>query len=211
MSLLSHATGGAGPTLQALQRRAAQPATLGEDMEVPFMRVERARVQLGIDAIAPPSPMTWTPAPPSIAGPRLLHVYALGWWVCARLYSTRIMSWGRQHEVRAGGRGPRRLPRTGVTMAATPMAGLLVLPGAPTVERAGPLLPAELMNATPRSRTTSLSTSTKRPWSVWNVGSPKLMLRMSHPARTPWASARIMPWLVSMPSRRVSPILRETI
>lgn len=96
-------------------------------------------------------------------------------------------------------------------MAATPMAGLLVLPGAPTVESAGPLLPAELMKETPRSRTTSFSTSTKRPWSVWKVGSPKLMLRMSQLARTPWASARIMPWLVSMPSRRVSPILRDTI
>ncbi|OTF81390.1 hypothetical protein BLA29_015032, partial [Euroglyphus maynei] len=56
--------------LTADNSRETQPQTLGDAIDVPFIRALFLSVQFGTDVIAPPGPQTETPREPLQAGPR---------------------------------------------------------------------------------------------------------------------------------------------
>mmetsp|Transcript_61850 Transcript_61850/g.184236 ORF Transcript_61850/g.184236 Transcript_61850/m.184236 type:complete len:223 (-) Transcript_61850:765-1433(-) len=170
--------------------RARQPQAFGAAMEVPFMSLAPASVQFGIDVMAEPGAQTVTPRLPSCVGPRLVHVYGV-----AGTFSS-IEYWASM----AGG----------LTCAPIVMKMSEPLPGAPMVERAGPLLPAEVTKMMPCWATVLFANSMIRPVAAGLEPSPKERLMRSTLALTQCAKARARPVPVSMPSSLVSPIFRET-
>ena len=103
------------------------PQALGELMLVPFINCFALRVHSGTGAIAPPGALMSTPRSPSKVGPRELQVY------CRPPQASGSMTLCDSAAM------------SGDTQAPMPMIGLELPPGAPTVERPGPLLPAEEM------------------------------------------------------------------
>lgn len=107
------------------------------------------------------------------------------------------------------GPGPRLSPEwpalasDGDTYAPTEMIAEEVPPGAPTVDRAGPALPAEETKMTPCLWTMSSARSMKRPLLGSAVASPYDMLMMSTPCWRHAARARERPTMVSIDLRRV--------
>mmetsp|Transcript_12181 Transcript_12181/g.35989 ORF Transcript_12181/g.35989 Transcript_12181/m.35989 type:complete len:265 (-) Transcript_12181:455-1249(-) len=85
------------------------------------------------------------------------------------------------------------------------------VPGAPPVERAGPLLPAEVTKRRPCLWTARLAAAVKRPMSSTFAYSPNERLMMCTPRSMAAPSARTSAVPVSIPSSRVSPILKPTI
>ena len=105
------------------------PQALGEDIEVPFIIMLPCSVQLDTGAIAPPGALKSTPRLPSNVGPRDDQVYWMAGMVSRSEYCASIM--------------------VGETYAPMPKIAEVVPPGEPTVERAGPLLPALATKMTP--------------------------------------------------------------
>mmetsp|Transcript_12972 Transcript_12972/g.36483 ORF Transcript_12972/g.36483 Transcript_12972/m.36483 type:complete len:273 (-) Transcript_12972:619-1437(-) len=160
--------------LRPLSSKAMQPQALGEAMLVPFISCRRCSVQLGTGATAPPGALSTTPRSPSRVGPREDQVY------CCPSLSTSL----RECPAAA---------RSGETYAPTEMMAEVVPPGAPTVLRAGPLLPAEDTKMMPCLLTTSVAMSTKRPTSGVVVASPYDMLMRSAFCAMACISARVRP------------------
>jgi hypothetical protein len=116
---------------------------LGADIDVPFICVFFRRFQLGTGAMAPPGALMVTARSPSRAGPRDEKVNCSSWYGLKRAYWAAIIS--------------------GEMAAPTPMMPVVVAPGEPAVERAGPELPAEATKMTPCSSTSSRLSSPMRP------------------------------------------------
>merc|ERR1719402_105780 len=113
-------------------------------MLVPFMRFVPLSVNCGTLVMAPPGAQTHTPLSPSIVGPLELQVKGVPGSFSLVEYIAVIIS--------------------GLTYAPTPITALVhISGGAPTVQRAGPSLPALATHVTPCLLITSLMRSPTLP------------------------------------------------
>ena len=175
---------------QAESSRAMPPQALGAAMDVPFMSWRLLSVHVGTGAMAPPGAETETSSAPSETGPRLLQVYWMSGSALERSeYCGCII----------------RLDTTAPTAISASH-----VPGAPPVESAGPLLPADVTKTTLCFSTARVASSTNRPKLSTSAYSPKLMLMRVTPRSMAAPSARTSAVPVSIALSRESPIFRPT-
>ena len=110
---------------------------------MPFIIILPCSVQLETGAMAPPGAVKSTPRLPSKVGPRDDHVYWIAGIVSRSEYCASII--------------------VGETYAPIPKSAEVVPPGDPTVDRAGPLLPALATKITPCLLTISEYSPASRP------------------------------------------------